>query len=677
MATHARNPFTELYLSEAIEDPQQYSQRFSHEILTGETTALFREGNTVLRGSYGIGKTMLLRLFSPEVRDAYLKNPRERTLPPGLESTIAVNVNFTQAGFGSLGKRRLKPDDEDNHEQWGLLFSDLLNDYIVLEVISVLEYLRGTGGAVARQIGAELDDGRLNDFAMRLSEDPCWFGGLQPIDGFGSLKRVLQKRIERYRAYINWNIARLPRSVTRTKTVVGAPLLAARKMLVAAEVLPNHSQLIVTLDQYESLYHVDYASENQVGTTMGATLCRVVNSLLALRQSGVFFKVGVRHYAWGKETRCLGTDQRLESGRDYQMVDLDNVLRRRENRRSWIFPKFAVDVAARRIAAVHGGRKAAHRTELRKKFKGLSAEGEIEKYCRRNPEKLRPTQGEGWPAEWTVFLKGLYDESKYEAKLGEVWVNQRARRPGGVSENLPSAAGDYPWQKGWWGKERREALLSQIASECQQRRHYAGWETLLTLSGANILVFINLCREIWDQWCRAGGEGDISDSDPIPADIQSQAVRIVANEWLEKLEEFPDGATRRAFIVRLGSGIRVSLMNDRTLSYPGHTGFSLVEQELTTSTDVHAFLEAAIEYGALVGLPHTTKEDDKKPRIKVYLSPILCPNFEIPASRTKEPYYTNVDEVRLWIRREDARIRFGRRPGKRTSRRRPPSLFQQ
>ena len=96
---------------------------------------------------------------------------------------------------------------------------------------------------------------------------------------------------------------------------------------------------MVAIDQYETLYHTDYDQPVDSKLSLGRAFCRVANSLLALRTPQISYKVGVRHYAWGRELRALNTDSRLELGRDYQMVDLDEVLRRRENTKAWIFPK--------------------------------------------------------------------------------------------------------------------------------------------------------------------------------------------------------------------------------------------------------------------------------------------------------------------------------------------------
>ena len=656
-----RNPFNELYLSEAIDDPALYLRWFSPKILTGETGALFRRGNAVLRGSNGVGKTMLLRLFAPHVRASYWRSDSGLGWRIPMENAIGIGVNFIHAGFGSLGGRSLAKREDENRERWAPVFGDLLNYYLIHELLKTLQFLQHVGSVVAERVGANVTTRALDIFAEMLATDECWFGGMSGVQNFDELATAVQKRIEAYRSFVNWNTRRLPTRIQGTKTAAGAPLLKAREALRSTRVLPEGIALVVTLDQYETLYHTDYASDADDERSLGRAFCRVVNSLLALRSPSISYKVGVRHYAWGRELRGLNTDAKLEHGRDYQLVDLDEVLRRPENTASWIFPDFAEDVAERRLDAMGDGTGAGTK-QFKSMFGTLTAEEEIERYCQRNSGRLAPGHGEGWPQRWQQFFRELYESNKYKAKLAEVWVRQKEALDQDVFAGTPPRGNEPPWGSPWWEKERREALLTQVASACSQRRLYCGWDTLLTLSASNILVFISLCREIWDHWERAQA-ATAEAVGTMAADVQSQAVRIVANSWLEKQEEFPRGTTRKQFVVRLGVALRKGLIADKGLTYPGRTGFSLTEDELGEDQVVKGFLQDAVDYGALVSFPHTTKEKDGKRRRKWYLSPILCPNFEIPAIRTKEPYYAKLAEVRQWI--EGGPIAIGSRPRRR------------
>ena len=663
------NPFNKLYLSEVIDDLSLYSEWFSPTLLRSQADSIFARTNTIVRGSNGIGKTMLLRLISPQARAAYLEAPGDFEYPQSLVSTVGVEVNFQHGGFGSLGHREVNSAARENAAQWAFLFSDLLNYYIVDRLLDTLQFLKGAGNRVADEVNAQLDDRVLDQFAVTLARKSCWFGGLPDVRTFGGLKEQTRRRIEQYAAFVNWNTDHLGEAIQRSKTSIGQPVLAAREAMVESGLVTRGVALVVTLDQYESLYHVDYGMEEQTEVGMGQTFCRVVNSLLALRSPAVFFKIGVRPYAWGRERRGLNTEQRLEHERDYELVDLDELLRRSEHPGSWIFPEFAADVVTRRIAATLDGKRVDYVHWFEDKLEHLTAEKEVQKYARSQKVTIQEKPDEKWPPAWRAAVEDLYGVSRFRGRLAETWVRQQLRNGRDLAVLGPRGDGSDDWEKEWWRKERREAVLTQIASECKQRKLYAGWQTLLTLSGANILILINLCREIWNQWERAQSRAHEPIAE-ISADLQAQAVRIVASGWLNKQSESPRGGTRREFVERLGIAMRKAIISDDTLSYPGHNGFSLLETEWKEDQVVRTFLEGAEDYGALVGFPHTTKERDKRRRRKWYLAPILCPNFEIPAIRTKEPYYARIDEVKEWIANRDEQIKFRARRKRRVP---PPS----
>jgi hypothetical protein len=87
------------------------------------------------------------------------------------------------------------------------------------------------------------------------------------------------------------------------------------------------------------------------------------------------------------------------------------------------------------------------------------------------------------------------------------------------------------------------------------------------------------------------------------------------------------------------------MLADHTLSYPGHSGFSLLESELTSPVALVGIIKACRDHGDLMESNHTTKDKDQAQRIKWYLHPLLCPLFRIPHIRTKEPIYTSLTDL--------------------------------
>ena len=650
-ATQQPNPFHKLYLTEAMTDPDLYWDLFSPQIITGEAQKLFGTGNIVLLGSNGTGKSMLLRLLAPAVQAAYLHQKKRLPTPLASQISLSVNINFVVAGVDRLGTRPVSDDVRENVLLWSIMFGDYINYFVAREIMNTLEFLAGEGRPLAQFLEAQVDQERLEAFAKWLAPRDCWFGALEGSKSFCELKELLGRRLFCYRVFSNWN-SHLPTELSESKSEIALPLIECRRGLEKFGILGPHVPLIVTIDQYETLLHRDYETATDPDVSMGRALCRVVNAFMATRSPEVSYKVAVRPYSWNREMRIFGSEAKLELERDYQRVDLDEILSRKENTSAWIFPAFARDVASRRMAWVLGGEAKDYSSWFPERFVNLTADEELKRYCDNDEDRLLP-QDSNWPEEWNKALAELYQRNKFEAKFAETWIRQYLGKSG-VLPKLPDDLKRGEWTRPWWQKERREALLMQIASGCQQRRIYGGADTILTLSGYNITIFISLCREIWDsneraRSKRARGTGRIS------VDVQTEAIRRVSENWFNKIEEFSGGAKRQNFVARLGIGIKNALIADKGLVYPGHNGFSLLleEYEQPEAAGVRHFLENARDFGSLVSSKHTTKERDRRLRRKWYIFPLLCVNFEIPIVRTKEPYYADLAEVTHWL--SDAR----------------------
>ena len=109
------------------------------------------------------------------------------------------------------------------------------------------------------------------------------------------------------------------------------------------------------------------------------------------------------------------------------------------------------------------------------------------------------------------------------------------------------------------------------------------------------------------------------------------------------------GRERKVFIDFLGSYFYKILVEDVSMSNPGHNGFSLDLEEFESAEKLKKFLNDASDFGDLYDTSHTSKLKDKRDRIKWYLNPILSPRFRIPSTHTKEPIYTNVKQVSKWL----------------------------
>ena len=258
-------------------------------------------------------------------------------------------------------------------------------------------------------------------------------------------------------------------------------------------------------------------------------------------------------------------------------------------------------------------------------------------------------------------MDDLFELDPFEAILAAAWVRQKGL-PSSVNRLAADPPrGGAPWDKEYWRKERVRQALMQIAARAPHRLKWSGKDQILALSGANSFVFLSICHEIWDAMHRARRAAKVTRDEQgggsvIDRNAQSVGIYAASEVWYRKIIEQPGGSDRQRFVDVLGSKFRDWLLDDNAMSHPGRNGFSLDLAELKERPRVAEFLKDAVAYGDLYSVAHTTKERDRKPRQKWYLSPILSPFFQIPETHTKEPYYARVGEVEAWLLEADVHL---------------------
>ena len=182
-----------------------------------------------------------------------------------------------------------------------------------------------------------------------------------------------------------------------------------------------------------------------------------------------------------------------------------------------------------------------------------------------------------------------------------------------------------------------------------------GYDDIRSLSGGNITVFLHICHRIWDGFLKNESSlpekrrTDILTGGTIDLNIQTAGIFFASNEWFNKLPEEPGGNTRKSFVERLGLRLNDEMMHDLRMAYPGGNGISITRSEFDSEAkdvaDLRNFISEAVGYGVLFAIEHSSKSKSSGRRIKFYLNPILCPRFQLPEARTKEPYYWKIDEL--------------------------------
>jgi len=638
------NPFHDLWITEYL-NPEEFVQLFSP-LVADDSEQLFSSGNVVVKGRQGSGKSMLLSLLETRTRIAYARQNVPYPAKRASHSFISAGVNLTRDN-AKLVVSRIIEIPEDKRRNWAATtFADFVNYLLSINLLEEVLFLareQSKDGVLADELPVNLSADREAILVSRIVGAEEWYGYL---DGCSTVDEIIKRcrtRLTCYRKYFNFN-GELPGEVETSKTEIGQPVAIVADALRSAGVLDPSTLVLLRLDQHEELYVLEKLSG------YGDLFRQVINRALAARDSRISYRIGTRHYAWSERTQVWGSGASIENLRDYVELDIDEYFRRNENLAvKWRFPPFAEDVFRRRLSVagyVLDGIPVGRTLDA---VFGDTMLPQIrsEVYAKGAPPKLKFDSD--WSAGWVALLSELWKKDPLSARLGEAYLRQRAQRNEGVAlrdppKNLPWEAAD----KRWWKKERVEVAAMQIASECNQSLIWSGRKHVLELAGWNILPFMTICKTIWAAWIRNADEQSLACDSPPSIGMAEQTVGVLeaSKIWLDKVGEGVSGERRKALVTNVGAWFYSRLRSDRSISYPGANGFSLLMQDFETKDALTSLLRECKDQGDLVQFSHTTKLSNSQSRVKWYLNPILTPFFRIPQIRTKEPIYTDLTELR-------------------------------
>ncbi|MGO8847961.1 MAG: hypothetical protein ACLQFI_22090 [Methylocella sp.] len=636
------NPFFELYVGDRLSS-SEFVNIFSP-FLVKHAEALFLPGNVVVKGVQGSGKSMLLSLLKPDVRMEYARAGAEFPVRRPLRNFIGAGINLAHSNAIDFGYRSIS----ENPNETALFFADFVNYKILLDLFETLKALFQFN---VEELNIRLSTDLERDYVAALASDDIFQGFLDGCTTLADISQLIASRLNAYRRFLHLNDSQIDAHIRETKTDIGGPISAAVALLKAVDIIDKDIPVFIHIDQYEELANI---SSSEI---YSPDYRRVINRALARRDPAVSYRIGTRGHAWRNHGFIFGADAKLEEERDYKFVDLDEILRRNENRKTWVFPEFVEDVFERRLKHVDFASAQTNGRQLLERVFGreLPASEKAKRYGGRNKSRSVKIDRD-WPPTFQTDIRTLSETDPLSARLLEAWVLQQLAHPSRTRKTLKAADLSMAMlpdmqKKVWWIKERIELALVQIAGRCAQRPLWSGVDELIELSGGNVLTFLSICQFIWDTRNQIGKQKSLRNVlTEIDVEIQAIGVFKASHYWLSKITQETGRSGDRFRLARqIGNSLHRELYVDRLMSYPGHNGFSLADEELERFPHVKALIEEMSDYGTLIVLPHTTKEKDRRSRQKVYLNPVLCPQFRIPYKRLKEPKYIHPTQVEAWM----------------------------
>ena len=447
----------------------------------------------------------------------------------------------------------------------------------------------------------------------------------------------------------------MPQNIVSSKTEIGIPISELAKCLRGSGILRDDCLVYFKIDQHEEVFELERK------TGLEDVFRKLINKALAGRDPSHAYRIGTRHYSWTNNIGIWGTTAVLEEGRDYSVIDIDRLFGRKENPGigDKAFRSFCEDVFKRRLKANEFCISNISKHPIRQVF------GQTPSTKKRAMEFATPISKQRYqfPDYWSPELKSFFCELResdpLDAKLGEAWLRQKSQLDSKIYLDFELIQ-TKPWQsKLWWKKERNEVAIMQLAAETSQNLSWWGERHIVDLSGGNILAFMSICRFIWSSWIRKQNyeQLELDDIPKIGKSEQKVGIYEASTMWVEKLREGQFGDRRQDFVMTIGSWLQGKLKSDKSITYPGHNGFSILRSEFMLQNPLTHILQECRDYGSLRESDHTSKERSGR-RVKWYLNPILCPYFGIPHVRTKEPVYTSLVNLEKILSRPKSGLDF-------------------
>lgn len=659
------NPFQQLYFSDDTQTETNFAELFSDQVLQTAIHPVFQGDNVVLSGSQGCGKTMILSLLRPETRMAYAKLNKDFPVNKQMRNFISAGVNLTRSRITDIVQVTLNRGDTTDEREMPYYFADFFNYWVIEDLIKSVE----TIGHNPEIFDSIVDLSRIEKFVKSVVKQDCWFGALEGIEGIEQLKNAIARRIDFYRRWVNGNLPELspPDYISQSKTNIGEPIARTAECLRQSKMISDDVPVLIRVDQIEEMHRA--FNERQRQLLLGFR--KMLNRAFAARDTRIHYRAGTRRYGWNNPEflGIWGSEARLENRRDYQLIEMDEVLFLPGESKNSIFERLTLDAFQKRVIYYFRNEVKEIHPQLAKSIFGKSpvAEERLGQLSQNQDDSqinralgldLAADGGE-WSDEWRTFLRSTYRkglEGMLDAVLAAAWGRQTGGASSKRQHRQSPPPGNAPWrERKWWRKERLDQAVLQLMTRRQQRFMWWGYDDIRSLSGGNITVFLHICHRIWDGFLKHESSlqphkrTELLITGTIARDIQAAGILLASNEWFNKLPEEPGGNARKSFVERLGMTLNDKMIRDLRMSYPGGNGISIALSEFNAEADnvkaLRDFMREAVGYGALFGTEHSSKSKRGGIRVKYYLHPILCPRFQLPEARTKEPYYWRIESL--------------------------------
>ena len=666
------NPFVVSYLTEGSLTAQELLQRYSFEPIQYLHQKLASNNNVFLVGRPGVGKTMLLKIFEPDLMSLLYEsdNPEHARVREFLPlGTVGVYLNLASPD-SRLDQFQGRAYSND---WWLQAYADYLNTFLFDQTCYAIEAMfEVTEWRKRNKVRTVNPLERPSLSRLLLQNLRKESSAFDELHSFGELREFFQKRLQQWSRFTN-NADEMDAPKVLFPRL-GRPLFHLANSIRRCSLLSSPFRLFVIVDQYESLYGyrtiIDYRpifNEAIRAASRGST--------------GIEFKIGSRQYAY-KHFELPANSGRIEIGREAIEINLDAVA---EN----FYEKLAEDIFQKRLKPFLSGIRT-NDLDPKKYLPGLRPIEEASLYA---------GDGEAVAKHISPFERDWRGYGIGQAACDEIVTNSGLRRANALVGTLACIAITRWLRRGMNGspigcaplkarfateqkvatylrillgeiqnqmepKDRRKAharlkrnrvidnfvhdatvpALFQLASYYKNlRRYYSGFNTIVRLSSNVAVVLIELLQAIYERALLSGN--DLNNQ--VPPQLQSEAIYRVSSNYFERISrELDYGETHREVLKTLGGAFR-SLQIELAAPHPCPNRFSAdaaqvekaISDQASPRNDARAWLEDAVSWGLLERYEHQDKRRGRPKRDKYCLNRVLCPYFGLSEVWRKDPPY--------------------------------------
>lgn len=681
-----KNPFISAYITEKVSETRELLPFYSFLPYQSFREQLEQQNNAFLAGRKGVGKSMLLKVYEPEMMSLiWNSNDAEHITAREAMPRAVVGAYFnlsTPDARLSLFRGRGRDDS-----WWLAAYSDYLNCILFEKAVAAIRMMC----SVKTWSKASGFEGRnpLQDRAVIrhiIASLRRESSGFDSVTSITSLENYFLEKKTSWMRFLNDTnplpVAHPPDSML----MLGIPLFALTSAINSVASRPSKLRLFILIDQYEALF------DQRKALDLRPIFNQAMHS--ATRGGvGVEFKIGTRHYAF-RNLNLPGSSGQIEFNREAVILDMDT------SRDSW-YPEFAEDLFRKRLASIQSaGSLPRGAGNFRKLVPGLKPRDEAEAYRGKSGQNIQKHL-RCFERRWSEYgfadatienimrASGLRDVHPLTATIACIgltrWIRDgraeplfKIQLPGRISarlddqiiENARELVRLIEWRyEHGEAKARKhdktlraiddfihdveEAALFILASSYKnQRKIVCGFDSILKISSGVALVLIEILFQAYKLLIADGGDPL---TDPIPIKHQSTAVYQVAGEWYAQMPLKHDyGITIQTLIRGLGRSFS-KLQVEPTVPEPAPNGFSVKSLGLnlfeldgrSPRSEPRALISEAVSWGFLEEKQHQDKSKGSPPRASYRLNRVLCPYFGITPISKKDPMY--VDDIVAFV----------------------------